>query len=223
MNLDEINIIVQDISKNHEDKDVLYIKNNSGDPELVFDRPADDADLIGTVYHIDCLAPNSVQLYRKNEERFVAGKPIVVLCRGTGMYDFSVPEEYKANPPYTGRPFIHRTWDCFTLLKDYFSREFGIEMPPVSYYDEWWKKGDDFYMELSGVAGFYPVTKLQKYDVIAMRLNSYVFNHSAIYLGDNKILHHVGGKFSCIEPIRPAYMKSIFGYFRHKDLPQQNG
>jgi hypothetical protein len=131
-----------------------------------------------------------------------------------------ITEQYKQNPPYTGRPFIHTTWDCFTLLKDYFSGEFGVSMPPVSYYDEWWKKGDDFYMELSGVAGFYPVTKLEKYDVIAMRLNSYVFNHSAIYLGDNKILHHVGGKFSCIETLRPAYLKSIFGYFRHKDIPQ---
>jgi cell wall-associated NlpC family hydrolase len=104
------------------------------------------------------------------------------------------------------------------LLRDYYSREFGIEMPPVTYFDEWWNKGEDFYMQHSGVAGFYPVTNLKKYDVIAFRLFSHVFNHSAIYLGDNKILHHVGGKFSCIEEIRPAYVKMMFGYFRHKDL-----
>ena len=218
MNIEEIGNIIKTVSAHYSNKDVMYIANEQGDPKLVLDKPVSDDDFIGTIYQVDALSPDAVDILSKGPEYYQNNRPIAVLSRGTGIYDFSLPTDFETNPPYTGRPFIHTKWDCFTLLRDYYKREFNIEMPPVDYFDDWWKKGEDFYMQLSGVAGFYPVTELKKYDVLAMRINAYVFNHSAIYLGDNKILHHMGGKFSCIEELRPAYYKSIFGYFRHKEL-----
>lgn len=217
MDIDVLGSLIRTIDATYKSNDLIYVKNNCGDPELSDTLPEYD-DHIATVYPIDCLSPNSISDIKANTVSYINNRPIVILCKGTGMFDWSVPVEFYNNPPYTGRPFIHQKWDCFTLLRDYYQREFGIEMPPVTYFDEWWNKGEDFYMQHSGVAGFYPVTNLKKYDVIAFRLFSHVFNHSAIYLGDNKILHHVGGKFSCIEEIRPAYVKMMFGYFRHKDL-----
>lgn len=218
MNIEEIGNIIKTVSAHYNSKDVMYIANEQGDPKLVLDKPVSDDDFIGTIYQVNALSPDAVDILSKGPDYYTNGRPIATLCRGTGMYDFSIPDSFEATPPYTGRPFIHTKWDCFTLLRDYYKREFNIDMPPVEYFDDWWKKGEDFYMQLSGVAGFYPVTELKKYDVLAMRINAYVFNHSAIYLGDNKILHHMGGKFSCIEELRPAYYKSIFGYFRHKEL-----
>lgn len=217
MNIEAIGEIIKTIQKSYPLKDKFFIKNVNGEPKLVFDMPSEEM-LIGTVYQIDSLSPDSIDVQNQHPEYFNYNKPIIILCRGTGVYDFAIPPSYYVDTPYTGRPFIHTQWDCFTLLRDYYKKELSIEMPPVEYFDDWWKKGEDFYMKLSGTAGFYPVTSLQKHDIIAMRLNAYVFNHSAIYLGDNKILHHVGGKFSCIEEIRPAYVKNFFGFFRHKEL-----
>jgi cell wall-associated NlpC family hydrolase len=216
MNIEEISTIIKTVSTNYASKDIAYVGNDKGNPILVFNKPE---DFIGTIYQVDALNPNSADILSKGTDHYLENRPIVVLCRGIGTYDFSIPEVFELTTPYTGRPFIHKKWDCFTLLRDYFKREFNIEMPLVEYFDEWWSKGENFYMNLSGLAGFYPVTQLKKNDVIAMRINSAVFNHTAIYLGDNKILHHMGGKFSCIEEIRPAYYSSFYGFFRHKDLP----
>lgn len=221
MQLDGLTELMKDIEANHLDKDQVFIKNVNGDPQISVDI-VEDINLIGTVYIIDCLTPDSIKDTLSDAENYVNKRPIAVYCRGSGMYDFSIPNAFNKRTPLTGRPFIHQKWDCYTLLKDFYGNALNITLPEVEYYDEWWKKGDDFYMQLSGVAGFYPVTNLQKYDVIAMRLNSYVFNHTAVYLGNDTIIHHVGGKFSCVEKLRPAYIKSVFGYFRHKDI-QVNG
>lgn len=217
MNIESLTFLIDKVETEFVDQELIYIKNNSGDPELTSIRPIGD-DLVGTVHPIDMLHPDSFTTVTGNPANYVDSRPIVIYSRGSKLYDFSIPFDFYNATPYTGRPFIHQKWDCFTLLRDYYKNELNIEMPPVQYFDEWWNKGEDFYMQTSGVAGFYPVTSLQKYDIIAMRLNSHVFNHAAIYLGDNKILHHIGGKFSCIETIRPAYMRMLFGYFRHKDL-----
>jgi hypothetical protein len=217
MNIDTLNQLVSEIETNYKQYEKVYIENDAGDPVIRTWLPEYDRH-IATIYPIDAMHPREFMNVTSVPENYVNDRPIVIYAKGSTAYDFSIPTSFQAAAPYTGRPFIHQKWDCFTLLKDFYKREFNIDMPPVEYYDEWWNKGDDFYMKTSGAAGFYPVVNLQKYDVIAMRLNSHVFNHSAIYLGDNKILHHVGGKFSCIEEIRPAYMRMIFGYFRHKDL-----
>lgn len=217
MNITTLTDLILKLDIDYGDRERVFIKNINGDPKIDIVVPDNIDEFIGTIYNVDILSPDYLDIY-SNNNYYIHGRPIVVLAKNTGKYDFSIPSEYELNPPYTGRPFIHTKWDCYTLLKDYYFRELNIELPPVDYFDEWWKKGEDFYMKLSGVAGFYPVTSLKKYDVIAMRLNATVFNHSAIFLGDNTILHHVGGKFSCIEKIRPAYIKSFYGFFRHKDL-----
>lgn len=217
MNIDSISGLISKIETEFASNDKIYVKQNRGEPELTLDLP-DSENFIGTIYPIDMLHPDSFKNITQTPSNYVDNRPIIVYSKGSQLYDFSIPLEFQLNTPYTGRPFIHTKWDCFTLLKDFYQKELGITMPDVSYFDEWWAKGKDFYMETSGVAGFYPTLSLKKYDVIAMRVNSHVFNHAAIYLGDNKILHHMGGKFSCIEEIRPAYLNMLFGYFRHKDL-----
>jgi cell wall-associated NlpC family hydrolase len=218
MNIEEVGKIIKTVSTSYTNKDILYITNDRGNPVLSLTKPGANDDFIGTIYQVDALSPDAVDVLSLGADYYINNRPIITLCRGTGLYDFSVPETFENTPPFTGRPFIHTKWDCFTLLSDFYKRELNITLPPVEYFDDWWKKGKDFYMQLSGVAGFYPVTELKKYDVIAMRINAYVFNHSAIYLGDNKILHHMGGKFSCIETIRPAYHNLFYGFFRHKEL-----
>lgn len=218
MDITTVTELISRLHIDYGDRERVFIKNMGGDPILDIVIPENLDNFIGTIYNIDILSPNYLDIYSSNSSYYLHNRPIVILAKNTGKYDFSIPQAYEELAPYTGRPFIHGKWDCFTLLKDYYARELNVQLPPVEYFDNWWKKGEDFYMKLSGVAGFYPVTSLKKYDVIAMRLNSPVFNHSAIFLGDNTILHHIGGKFSCIESIRPAYIKSFYGFFRHKDL-----
>jgi hypothetical protein len=216
MNIDSISSLISKIETDFNSADKIYVKQVRGEPELSLELP-EDVDFVGTIYPIDMLHPDAFTSITSNSSNYLNSRPIVIYSKGSQLYDFSIPLDFQINTPYTGRPFIHTKWDCFTLLKDFYKKELNINLPDVSYFDEWWAKGEDFYMQTSGAAGFYPTLSLKKYDVIAMRLNSHVFNHAAIYLGDNKILHHMGGKFSCIEEIRPAYLNMLFGYFRHKD------
>ena len=217
MNIDSISSLISKIETDFSSASKIYVKQVQGEPELTLTLP-EDVDFVGTIYPIDVLHPDAFTNITSNPENYINSRPIIIYAKGSQLYDYTIPLSLQTDTPYTGRPFIHTKWDWFTLLKDYYKKELSITLPDVSYFDEWWSKGEDFYMQTIGAAGFYPTLTLKKYDVIAMRLNSHIFNHAAIYLGDNKILHHMGGKFSCIEEIRPAYLNMLFGYFRHKDL-----
>lgn len=143
-------------------------------------------------------------------------EPIVVRSNGTEIY-WDVADDYE--PELYGRPFIHGKFDCYTFLRDYYKQHYAIELPEKVYEDVWWNNGGNYYMESAIPAGFEVVQPpLQVGDVIAMKVRAGVVNHTAIYLGDQRIAHHMGGEVSKEEVFRPAYLRWVFGYFRHKDL-----
>lgn len=100
--------------------------------------------------------------------------------------------------PLIGRPFVHGTWDCWGLIRDWYQLERGITLPDFERADGWWERGDDLYMRHHQEAGFEQVTDgtLQVGDLILMQIQSKQVNHGAIYLGDGLLLHHLHGRLS---------------------------
>lgn len=101
--------------------------------------------------------------------------------------DFTVTEPNGYRPPLVGRSFHHGWQDCFTLIKDFYEREFDILLPNFERKDLWWEdsEGPSLYIENYEKAGFKQVLEPQYGDVILFSIRSKHSNHAAIYLDDN--------------------------------------
>ena len=110
--------------------------------------------------------------------------------------------EHLLEKPLEGRPFIHGYYDCYSLIRAYFHQELSITINDYAREDDWWNRGEDLYGSYFTDAGFKVVNTIDGInigDVILMKIHSPVINHAAIYLGDNKILHHLYGRLSRVD------------------------
>ena len=100
--------------------------------------------------------------------------------------------------PYVGRQWAHGIVDCYTLWKDWYKGELGIEMSEYNRQDDWWHKGENLYLDNFEKEGMREIKleDIQYGDIILMNIESPVPNHAAIYLGENVILHHVTNRLS---------------------------
>lgn len=95
-------------------------------------------------------------------------------------------KEYKA--PLINREYIHGVLDCFSIVRDYYDRELGIEIDNFERQDKWWESASnsDLYIDNFAAQGFVQVDTLQRHDVILCRVQptEYV-NHALVYLGND--------------------------------------
>lgn len=123
--------------------------------------------------------------------------------RIVGDFQFG-PSGYQA--PLVGREFSFGVLDCYSLIRDWYRIEMGVELPDFERRDEFWtnKYGPqvDLYSQY-GQAGFAPVTDgtLRKGDVVIWQVaRSTIRNHAGVYIGDGLLLHHMYNRLSCREP-----------------------
>lgn len=111
------------------------------------------------------------------------------------------PTGYEA--PLVGRPFTHGVLDCYALVRDYYAREMGVDLPDYERRDDWWSHGQNLYVDNFEKHGFEridpDVDGIQVGDVILMNVRSEVPNHAAVYIGDGMILHHFVARLSTRE------------------------
>jgi proteasome lid subunit RPN8/RPN11 len=130
-----------------------------------------------------------------------------VACEASGLpwYIVGVPSEAWAHivpsgyvAPLVGREWSHGVLDCYALVRDWFLEERGVALPNYPRFDEWWKRGENLYLDNFSTAGFAVVdaSDLQQGDCLLMQVASAVPNHAAVYLGDGLILHHLQGRLS---------------------------
>lgn len=107
------------------------------------------------------------------------------------------PSGYEA--PLVGRPFSHGVLDCYSLIRDWYRRERGIELADFERRDDWWEKGEDLYRQQFAAAGFRALKEgegPQTGDVFLAQIRSPVPNHGGVYVGDGLVLHHLHGRLS---------------------------
>ncbi|UXA66000.1 C40 family peptidase [Xanthomonas prunicola] len=108
--------------------------------------------------------------------------------------------------PLVGRQFAHGVLDCYTLLRDFYARELGIELRDYPREDEWWKRGENLYEKHFREEGFGEIKdEPRRGDVFLMQIRSEEMNHAGIYLGDGQMLHHLHG--------RPSEQVTYGGYW----------
>lgn len=156
------------------------------------------------------------------DERFEMNQSKVIFVTIGTSKNFSeifIPDRYFEEFDYENRPFIHGLFDCYTLVRDYYKRNFNIFLPTNIQRDwEWWQKGENLYLENAKDCSFEEAHEIKKHDVLLMKINSPVPNHAAIYIGDGKILHHMSGRFSTVQDLTFSYKQKISVIYRNKLL-----
>lgn len=134
------------------------------------------------------------------------------------VYRFE-PSGYVA--PLIGRVFDHGVVDCYTLIRDYYKLKLEIELPDFDREDKWWEKEDqNLYVDNFEKAGFVavPTASVRQHDVILMQWAIGKPHHASIYLGQDRIMHHVGGQLSRDEFYGELWRRCTRIVVRHKSL-----
>jgi proteasome lid subunit RPN8/RPN11 len=145
--------------------------------------------------------------------------PWLIVNHPLGHYRVVEPSGFKA--PLVGRTFTHGINDCYTLIKDYYKQNLGIELLDFAREDNWWNHGQNLYMDGFALTGFRKLdadVPRAKHDVLLLQLRSPVPNHAAIYLGDGKIIHHLFGRLSTIESYDGYWSFNTVAFLRHESL-----
>lgn len=138
--------------------------------------------------------------------------------------------------PLLGREYHHGVQDCYSLVRDYYERELGIELPDFARVDEWWENADHepLYENNFKKAGFEVITGTpQKHDVILCRVGrTHHINHALVFIGDGKltsettpdcvgdclVLHHPHGRLSVREIYGESWQKRTAFVVRHRQF-----
>ncbi len=148
------------------------------------------------------------------------GLPWIIVAVQSGDIKHIAPCGFSL--PLVGRTFEWGAADCFTLLCDYYQEKLNIAVWYDQFYEwEFWKKGQDLYLELEKI-GFRRLANDEpprEHDVFIIRLpNCQIPSHAAIYLGSNKIIHHLSGKPSGYDLYTDFYQRYTMRTLRHEAL-----
>ena len=174
----------------------------------------DKGEIIAVIHSHPAVSPDPSPADRVACEE--SGLPWHIVNPLTGDWGYCEPVGFEL--PYVGRKFSHGVVDCYSLCRDWYKRELGIELRNYPRRDRWWDHGENLYLENFTKEGFIsiPVTDAQPGDLLLMHLVSPVPNHAAIYLGDQQVLHHVQGRLSSRDVFGGYYLKNTACALRHE-------
>ena len=142
-----------------------------------------------------------------------SGLPWLIVNHPTGAHTLTHPGGFKL--PLLGRSFCKGLVDCYALVRDYYHIELGIDLPDYDRPEVWFEVGRSLILERFESAGFKPVDSPQINDLAVMTIGASVPNHVAVFVDDNKILHHVINRLSGYDVFGGYWKKSTVMYLRY--------
>jgi proteasome lid subunit RPN8/RPN11 len=144
-----------------------------------------------------------------------SGLPWHIVCPHTRQHTLTEPSGYEA--PYEGRPYLYGVLDCYSLMRDWYKREWGLRLMDFEREPSFWLKGKNTFVESFEECGFTRLIEQEPEvgDLMLVQIASTVPNHIVLYVGDGKILHHVEGRLSKIDPYGGAWRRFTTHHLRH--------
>ena len=187
----------------------IPLQNTHLTPELSFAAPAEAFDNAQALIHSHTdgnQAPSILDMQQQQAMDIPWGivRTSKYECSKIEWFGNGVPIE-----PYLGRKFLDGIRDCWCLVRDWYIKEKGIYLANLPREPYWYLPpphgaGLDLLNENTiADCGFYEIDKsdLQLGDVILGKVASPVVNHAGLYLGNGLVMHHMGSKLSCKEPL----------------------
>ena len=145
-----------------------------------------------------------------------SGLPWHIVNPNTEKWGYLEPSGYKA--PLLGRPWVWGITDCWSLVRDWYKEEKGInlrdwERPTTP--EEFLK--DPMFERCAWRTGFRKLRqheKLQDGDLLFMSIKGNGLNHVALFL-DGEVLHHLTDRLSCRESYSEWLLKCTGGRYRY--------
>jgi len=197
----------------------FWCENIAATPEEHFvlsgwDEVEDQGEIVAIVHSHPVTNPRPSEADRVACEK--SGLPWFIVNPNTREWGYCEPEGFEL--PYVGREFVFGVVDCYTLVRDFYQREYGVTLTDYHRRDGFWLRGENMYVDNFAKEGFSPVSlqELQRGDLVLMNLQSPLPNHAAIYLGDQQILHHVQGRLSSRDLLGGYYLKATDRAIRHE-------
>lgn len=205
-------------------------KNFSETPNKTFAVSANDyltASKKGDViafYHSHMKNLNFSEFDKLNSENHKL--PAIVYSIEEDDFNYYNPNGYEI--PFINREYVMGYMDCFTLIRDYYSRELNIEIQDIDNKYRWIerrKEHPDAGKWITDLLDhflnndFIEVKESKKYDVILCK-TSFIKSpiHCLLWLDNNQFLHHPWGRKSCIEIYNNYWKFRTLYRLRHKSL-----
>ena len=74
-----------------------------------------------------------------------SGLPWIIVNPNTEEWAYCEPTGFQL--PYVGREFVFGVVDCYTLVRDWYSREYGIQLRDYDRRDKFWDRGENLYLD----------------------------------------------------------------------------
>ncbi|EPP8853274.1 phage minor tail protein L [Escherichia coli] len=195
---------------------VNFVNGNSdAEPEAYFRMSPEDwlrAEMQGEIVALVHSHPGGLPWLSEADRRLQVQSdlPWWLVCRGE-------IHKFRSVPHLTGRRFEHGVTDCYTLFRDAYHLA-GIEMPDFHRGDDWWRHGQNLYLDNLEATGLYqvPLSAAQPGDVLLCCFGSSVPNHAAIYCGDGELLHHIPEQLSKRERYTDKWQRRTHSLWRHR-------
>ena len=177
-------------------------------------RVEDQGEIVAVVHSHPATNPAPSQADRVACQK--SGLPWVIVNPKTEAWGHCKPDGFEL--PYVGREFSFGIVDCYTLCRDWYGKEFGLQLSDYERRDLFWERGENLYVDNFHREGFrsIPFEELQYGDALLMQLGSKLPNHAAIYIDDQQILHHIQGRLSSRDVLGSYYVKNTAMVLRHE-------
>lgn len=118
----------------------------------------------------------------------------IVHCNGKDISNIAWVEDKENLAPLIGRNYLFNIHDCYTLCRDYYIIEKGLDVmnPPKS--ANWYEENPLLLENCFAEANFTPLREgeiPEEGDVIAFAIGSRFASHLGIYIGNDRFIHHL--------------------------------
>lgn len=124
--------------------------------------------------------------------------------------------------PLVGRNYCYGTFDCYTLLRDYYKQEYDIDLGEWERDEDPWMNEEGYFERKASEIGFQKINGTpKKGDIFLIQMGTNGADHVAIYVGDDKILHHINSRLSNTDIYGGSYWQMhTLSHWRHKDVDE---
>lgn len=147
-------------------------------------------------------------------------EPTCVIEWPSGRNRLYLPESHRTEAPYVGRQYIPGTSDCYSLVREYYRREHGIELGQAFITRQEMMTGQvSAFNDHPESANWERVAVGQPGDGLLFTFGEAIApNHCGVLLDNGMFLHHFNERLSTIEPLTGVWRKHLTHYLRRVDV-----